>query len=161
MDLRIAKNILEKYYNGESSVQQERDLKIFLKKYKGNDDELVLAQHLFSTLNDEAEETIALDFDTIVGSNKVLKFKKPLYNYLASAAAVFLLAFAIAALIKTSQQTVVYAYIDGKPITNKKIAIAHSQKALYNISSQFNKGTKGLNHIEKLNKPVELLTVKK
>ena len=63
-------------------------------------------------------------------------------------------------MFQTSEK-VVYAYVDGQAIYDKQVAIEHSKKALYNISSQFNKGTNGLSYVSKLNKPVDLLTVKK
>ena len=161
MDLQIAKNILEKYYNGESTITDEQELQAFLTNYEGNDEELQVAKHLFESLNEDAQETVGIDFDSIVRQKRMIKFKKPVYNYVASIAAVLVMALVIGVLVTTSKQQVVYAYVDGKPITNKQEAIEQSQKALYNISSQLNKGTKGLKHMQNLNKPVELLTVKK
>lgn len=161
MDLRKAKQLLEKYYNGETSVQDEKKLQDFLLVYCGTDEDLQMAKYLFESLASESQEKVALDFETIIQQKPVIKFAKPVYNVWLAVAAVLLVAFVIGVLVKTTQRPIVYAYVNGTPITDQQVAMQQSQKALYNISSQLNKGTKGLILLNNLNKPAALLTAKK
>jgi len=64
-------------------------------------------------------------------------------------------------MLSNPQDQIVYAYVNGKPITDKQEAIAYSKQAMNTLSSNLNKGTSGLNYMEKLNKPADLLIVRK
>ena len=106
------------------------------------------------------EQKVDIDFNTIVNS-KPQKSHKRIFSLISGIAASLVLALSLTFILKTNNPPVVYAYINGKPITNKQVAMQYSKEALTNISTQFNKGTRGLKYINKINKPVELLTVKK
>ncbi|MBI9067388.1 MAG: hypothetical protein JEZ09_08860 [Salinivirgaceae bacterium] len=161
MELFEYKNLLEKYYEGNSTTHEEELLKEFVKGYRGNDEEFLMAKHMFNAMKTESKETVAIEFDSIVkNETPILKIRKPIRYLLSGLAASLLVGIMLTVLLKTSEK-VVYAYVDGQPIYDEQVAIEQSKKALLNISSQFNKGTKGLSYVNKMNKPVELLTVKK
>lgn len=159
MELQEYKDILKNYYEGLTSLEEESKLKSFLVQYSGDDTELVEAKVFFDIVNDDSKKTIEIDFESVTNSNSTIQFRK-LYMVLSGVAASLIIAISLTFLFTTSNSPIVYAYIDGQPITNKQEAIKYSQQALLSIQSNLNKGTKGLDYMDKLNKPIELLTVK-
>jgi hypothetical protein len=154
------KLLLEKYYEGQTSKQEDSQLRNLLKFYVGSDADLLEAQSMFSLYDNEANETVNIDFDKLIGKNKTHKVRK-VYFGLASAVAASLVAFAMLFMLSNPQDQIVYAYVNGKPITNKQEAIAYSKQAMNTLSSNLNKGTSSLNYMEKFNKPADLLIVSK
>ncbi|PKP09339.1 MAG: hypothetical protein CVU09_11720 [Bacteroidetes bacterium HGW-Bacteroidetes-4] len=154
------KQLLEKYYEGQTSKQEDRQLRNLLKLYVGSDAELLEAQSMFSLYDDEAKETVNIDFDKLIEQHKSHKVRK-VYFGLTTAVAASLIAFAMLFMLSNPQDQIVYAYVNGKPITDKQEAIAYSKQAMNTLSSNLNKGTSGLNYMEKLNKPADLLIVRK
>ncbi len=160
MELSIYKKLIEKYYQGQTSIEEEGTLKSYLKAYTGDNEEILEAKILLETVGKEGEETFNLSFDELMSKKKVITFSKVRVR-LAAVAAVLVIVLSLTFLLKSEREIVVYAYINGKPITDKAIALADTKKALNSISINLNKGTQSLNQLNKLNKPVELLTVKK
>lgn len=155
-----AKTILEKYYEGLTSKQEDKSLHDFLSSYEGADEELLEAKELFAFFREESEETLALDFTTITGEQPNRKVRKLyLWGTSVAAAAVLILSFIL--VFNYPQNKVVYAFVDGKPITNKQEALAYSKQAMTQLSNNLNKGTENLNYMGTLNMPEALLTVKK
>lgn len=159
MELQKFKNILEKYYEGTSLIEEEKQLKSFLDQYSGDDADLNEAKIFFGIINNDSTESVEIDFNNITNTKSVKKIKK-LYAVISGIAASLIIAFSLMFLLNTNKTPIVYAYIDGQPITNKQEALKHSQQALLSLQSNLNKGTNKLNHVNKINKPVELLTVK-
>lgn len=160
MERSDIKQLLAKYYGGQTSKQEDLQLRNLLKLYVGSDAELLEAQAMFSLYDEEANETVNIDFDTLVGKNKAHKVRK-VYFGLATAVAASLIAFAMLFMLSNPQEQIAYAYVNGKPITNKQEAIAYSKQAMNTLSSNLNKGTSSLNYMEKFNKPADLLIVRK
>ncbi len=160
MERSDIKQLLEKYYGGQTSKQEDLQLRTLLKLYVGSDADLLEAQAMFSMFDEEANETVNIDFDTLIGHNKTQKVRK-VYFGLATAAAASLIAFAMLFMLSTQQNQIVYAYVNGKPITDKQEALAYSKQAMNTLSSNLNKGTASLNYMEKLNTPADLLIVRK
>jgi len=157
MDLQQIKQLIAKYYEAETSHDEETQLKEWLKSYTGNDSELLEAKKLFGFYADEAHEEVDISFESIITEKTTIKFR-PIVAWISSVAAVLLIAFSLTFLTRTPKQPVVYAYINGKPITNKELAMKDTKKALMLMSASFNKGTDGLTQLSKLNEPMSLLT---
>lgn len=159
MELQKYKSILNKYYEGCSTIAEEQQLKHFLETYTGNDSDLTEAKVFFGFVSIESNETVNIDFETIIQAKPKTRVRK-IYAYTTAVAASIIIALLFTVLMNTNSQPIVYAYINGQPVTNKHEAIKYSQQALLSIQSNLNKGTQGLDYMNKLNKTVELLTVK-
>ena len=157
MDSQQIKELISRYYQAETSPDEESHLKEWLSTYSGDDSELLEAKTLFDFYTGETLEEVDLNFDEITGNKKTIKLR-PVLTWASSIAAALIIAFGLMFLIKTPKQPVVYAYIDGKPITDKKVAMQDTQKALMLMSNSLNKGTEGLAQLDKLNEPIRLLT---
>ncbi len=157
MELLEYKILLEKYFEGSSSLGEEKELKNFLQSYNGNDIELNDAKQLFGVLSEEKAQATVIELNKIIDQKPTLKIKR-FYSLVSGIAASLIIGLSLLFLLKTNNQPVVYAYINGQPIINKEIAIQYSKQALLTISTNLNKGTKSLNYMSKINKPVELLT---
>lgn len=156
MELLKYKILLDKYFEGSLSTDEEKMLKYFLQSYNGDDVDLNEAKQIFSVLKKESRQTIDIDFESLI--NKKSNFKNRLiYGVISGIAASLVIGLSLVFLLKTDNPPVVYAYINGQPITNKKIAIEQSKKALAILSTELNRGTNSLDYMNKMNKPVELL----
>jgi len=153
------KILLEKYFEGETSVEEENKLKLFLSSYQGKDADLVDGKKVFEILLEARNETVDIDFESVISKKPTLKLKR-VYGVLSGIAASLIIGLSITFLLKTNNPPIIYAYINGQPITDKEIAFQKSKQALLTISINLNKGTENLNYLNKINKPVELLTIK-
>lgn len=160
MELLEYKILLEKYFEGSSSLEEDQDLKTFLQKYTGDDTDLLEAKSIFKVMKEEKSETVNIDFDSIISQKSTLNLKR-IYGLISAIAASLVIGLVLMFLLKNNSTPVVYAYVNGQAITNKEVAIQQSKQALATISTNLNKGTQGLNYMNKMNKPLELLIVKK
>lgn len=154
------KELLEKYYEAQTTLDEERQMQRFLENYQGADQEINEAKMLFESFGKELKTTANISFDDIVNNKPVVKMPKLRY-VITGVAAALLIALTLTFWLNQDEQPVVYAYINGKPITDKELALNGTKQALFAVSENLNKGTQGLEQLNKLNKPAELLTVKK
>lgn len=159
MELLKYKILLEKYFEGSSSLDEEKTLKLFLQSYHGDDIDLNEGKQILSAFDEEKAHTIDIDFETLINKNPTRKIKQ-IYVVVSGIAASLIIGFSLLFLLQTNNSPVVYAYINGQPITNKEVAIEKSKQALAILSTKLNRGTNGLNYMNEMNKPVELLTNK-
>lgn len=152
--------LLEKYYEGQSSLAEEKQLRSYLENYQGNNTELLEAKMVFGIFDNASQETVAIDFETVTGEKPAGILRKIYFRIGAVAAAAVIVGLMILTL-NTSQQKVIYAYVNGQPITNKQEALAYSMQAMNELSTNLNKGTEHLNQMGKMQMPAMLLTVKK
>lgn len=159
MELIEANELLERYYDGETSQEQELALREFLAEYKGSEPALIQARQMFIAFSRTQKETSNLEFERITKPKRILINRWVQWS--GALAAAILIPIVLTVWLRTNPQPVVYAYINGKPITNKELALKDTQKALMALSDNMAKGTGPLKQIQILNKPVELLTFKK
>jgi hypothetical protein len=101
----------------------------------------------------ERKSTLKLD-DVIVNEKPTGKTRKIILWAMAACIALLISVF----VFNTERnEPEVYAYIDGKPITDKDVAMAETQKALLLISNKLNEGTSNLNHLKEFSKAEEIL----
>ncbi len=160
MELVEIKVLLEKYYEATTSLDEEKTLRRFLKDYHGNDSQLVEAKQMFLFFGKESEDAVTIDFESVINKETSSKTRR-LYGFASAIAASLIIGLSLLFLLKTSNPPVIYAYVNGQAITDKEQAIQYSKQALSTISTNLNKGTSGLNYMNKMNKPLELLTIKK
>lgn len=159
MELLKYKMLLAKYYEGNTSLKEESELRSYLEIYSGTDVEFIEAKIQFHFLEASQEETVNIDFETIVNKKKPTNTRK-LITIVSTLAACVIMGLLLVHLIDSRQEQVVYAYVNGQAITDKAEAIMYSRQALEKVSSNLNKGAHSLKYINKINKPVDLITTK-
>jgi hypothetical protein len=147
---------LDNYYEGLTSVADENKLRSYLKQYDGDNPELLEAKMLFGALDAEKSETLDLDFERFFEPKQPTKIRKMLI-YMGSIAAAAVIVLSVNFMLRVTEKPVIYAYINGEPISDKEVAIEYSKQAMKNLSVQFNKGTENLSCMSTLNKPAILL----
>jgi hypothetical protein len=156
MNLQEIEKILEKYYNGETTLDEEKQLRMF---FAGSE---VPAQwkHLagfFSYVGQEKEVKIESPeferkFDATVGEtrlSKIFDLRRPWIYWMAGVAASVLIMVAI---------FVKFDPLSGKindTYDNPEVAYVQAKKILMFVSTQMNKGTKDLHQIDKFEKGLQ------
>jgi len=152
MDYQKIKKLTNKYFEGNTSLQEEKKLIRFFNEEKNIPSELNYAKSFFLFITEEKSKT----YDKAIHPNRL---KPKLIYYISGiAASILIAAFLILSHSKTENE-IIYAYINGKPIYDKNEAERYSKLALYSISQNLDAGTKNLSYLSKLNK-IELLIKK-
>lgn len=155
MDYNKVKELLNRYFDGKSSLEEEQLLKEYFTYTKEIQEELKPAKALFDQLSKEASEQC--DIEPVIPQSK---------NWISTRFAIRLAASIVllCGLFYFFQQPTdkpPYAYINGKAVTDQNIAIKETKKALFSITTRLNRGTKDLSKLSKLNKVQLMLTSKK
>jgi hypothetical protein len=145
------KRLIEKYYNGESTEQEENILKDYFRK--GNIPEGYEAEKLiFSYYTDSAEiPGPSIDFESRImagidasgrniGSQKLKRYLLPV---LSVAAGLLILVGSYFLIVKKAET--------GDTFTDPKLAYAETIKILRDVSSQLNHGARVLEPVAKIN----------
>jgi hypothetical protein len=152
MDYNKIEKLLEAYFEGNTSVSEENELKEF---FKNSDipEQFMYAKGLFNFYADEK----SLKSQQI--SIKTKQKSRNMFLYISGIAASILIAMFFVFSVQTTNDDVIYAYYNGKPITDKVLAEKYTRQALLAMSQNLDKGTKNLNQLNQLNK-VEMLIKK-
>ena len=147
MNYKEIEILLEKYFDGESSLAEENLLKHYFLNNKRTHKEFDYAKAMFVQFKQEK------------GIQYSSKSKgRTLFLRIATvAASIALIAVIAFNQIETSPK-IIYCYIDGKAITDKKIAINEVQSALNLVSRNLNRGTKELDQLSKFYESTLLIT---
>lgn len=151
MDYIKIEILLEKYLEGNSSVQEEIELRSFFNETKDLPEKLLYAKEMFRYFGDEKS----------IEYTKEFKRKKPsrifnLYTLSGLAASLLLAMFFIFSNYNTEEK-IIYAYINGEPITDINIAKNHTKLILYDASQKINTGTEYMNRVGDLLNPESLI----
>lgn len=133
MELQI-KKLKEKYWNGETTVEEEKELKTLLHKQEGNNPEKIFFEELEERKQDEGK----IEFT----------YPKTRNNFIwkiSSIAATIIILIAFAIGYNSYEQP------DPYEITNPEQAYEVSLQALRLVSSELNKGMTYSSRIEKIN----------
>ena len=144
MDYKHIKDLLDQYFEGNTSVAKEQELREFFNNEKHIPTELEYGKALFSFIKDEK----------LITHKKSIRFKKPtpkMLYYISGIAASLFLGIFLTVMNTGPKNEIIYAYINGKPITDKNIAAKYSKQALLAVSQNLDHGTKNLNYLSKLN----------
>ncbi len=145
MDYKRIKDLLDQYFEGNTSVAEETELREFFNNEEQIPAELEYGRALFSFLKEEK----------IITHKKAINSKKPRYRvllYISGIAASLFLGIFLTFMNTEPENEIIYAYINGKPITDKNIAAKYSKQALLAVSQNLDHGTKNLDYLSKLNK---------
>lgn len=155
MDRRTIKELLAKYYNGESSDAEEQVLRYYF--HSGEvPDEFRYDQELFRSMHDEKSKIPAgISFDKMIDnalaghvqeprSTGINRFMKSWYRVAAAAVILAGLSGALYLSLHHKENPTVADYT----ITDPKQAYAEAKKALMMVSENLNKGTSGLGKLQ-------------
>lgn len=146
------KRLVEKYYNGESSEEEENTLKDFFRKNnvpKGYEAEKEIFSY-YTGLEDIPEPSIDFEARILAGidaSERVTgsqKTKRYIISVMSAAAGLLLLAGSYFFFVKKSETADTF--------TDPKIAYAETVKILRDVSFQLNHGARVLEPVSKINK---------
>lgn len=155
MEYKDIDTLLEKYMACESSLEEEKQLRLYFQTKKEFPEKHLKFKYLFRYFEELSKEKSAVKLEEILEKSKPsLKVKKIIIWAMAASIALLISVFVFNS-SKTDQK--VYAYINGKPVADKDVAIAEAQKALLLISNNLNEGTSNLNHLKAFNKAEEIL----
>lgn len=162
MDLKLIEDLLNKYYQGETSLEEERKLKEFFIQ-EIIPESLRQEQIKFKFYSNASKESIDINFEKKLlkdysSKNKTIPLRQYNRTLLRIAASILLIFGTYFYINRTSsfKEKNVYGTSD-----NPELAYAETKKALLLISQKLNKGTKNLNKLSKLNEMQNLLTNKK
>ncbi len=145
MDYKHIKDLLNQYFEGNTSIADEQELRSFFNNKERIPADLEYGKALFSFIKDEKN----ISYNNSINNKK--SHSRLLYYISGIAASLFLGIFLY--IIKPEPKNkIIYAYINGKPITDKNIATNYSKQALLAISQNLDRGTKNLDYLGQLNK---------
>ena len=152
MDYKKIEKLLDKYFEGNTSILEENELKDFFKNSE-IPEKFMYAKALFNFYVDENS------IKSQQMSSKTKHKRRNLFLYISGIAASILIALFFVFSVQTTENKVIYAYYNGKPIRDKVLAEKYTKQALLAVSQNLDKGTKHLNQLTQLNK-IEMLIKK-
>lgn len=161
MDIKELRKLLQKYYNGETTLREEEVLKKYFTGNQNIDEEFLAEKEQFVMFDKAKRQDVPFkdfekDLEQIIDNQKVKypNFRSnKIWIQIAGIAASILIIFGVYNSIK---------YFAGKPeykdtIDDPQIAYKETKNALLYISEKFNYGTRELNNVSKLNNGVQKL----
>ena len=144
------KALIEKYFEGETSLEEEARLRDYFNSGQEVPDDLREFQPLFQHFSTEREQVLSDDFDEVLfqkmdtTETKVVQMRTWPRQLLRVAAVGTVLVVAMIFLQKTNTTQAQQASIDWSKyeIKDEKVAYEETVKALKLLSSKLNKGTK-------------------
>lgn len=160
MDINQVKLLLTKYFDGETTLEEERMLQGYFSDETEIPDELITYRQQFMLLSSSARtehDTGKLDLrisEMIDNLDTALPKQgrgKSLYRYLAAASIVLMLGVSGILIYQARSSAVTDTYAD------PKIAYLEAQRALMYVSQKMNKGIDPLYNVSKINAGTEQL----
>lgn len=161
MDWNNIKQLLEKYYNAETTILEEQVLKSVLQR-DDVPEELKVDAKLFTTYKNIHKEDLN-DFKPNHRIQFLGKKTISIPKLIGVAASFLILCFFGVQFIQESpscKSENVLAVINNEPICDEEIAKQKALEALQLVSTKLNKGTKDLNYIKALNTPKSITNKK-
>ncbi|RLD64861.1 MAG: hypothetical protein DRI95_09930 [Bacteroidetes bacterium] len=158
MEYKELEILLDKYFEGNTTLEEEQKIREFFLKNSDLPAKLVKTKAMFEFFQKETEKRIELPLIQIVNrqSEKNTNRRK-IYFLISGIAASILILISVFNFSDNSEEQKVYAYINGKPIINEQVAKMEAKRALLLVSSNFNHGAKNLNHLTSFSKAEELI----
>lgn len=158
MEFKNLEILLDKYFEGNTTLDEEQQIREFFRKNADLPEKLMETKAMFEFFQKESEKQVEFQFAPTLTkkSTKNTTIRKVYYLVSGIAAAIVLL-ISIVTYSDNSEEQKVYAYINGKPIMNEQVAKMEAKKALLFVSSKFNKGTENLKHLSIFSKAEDVV----
>jgi hypothetical protein len=160
MDINQVKLLLTKYFDGETTLEEEKMLQGYFSDETEIPDELITYRQQFMLLGSSARtehDTGQLDLrisemiDNLDAAAPKQGRSKSLYQYFAAASIILMLGFSGILIYQARSSAVTDTYAD------PKIAYQEAQRALMYVSHKMNKGIDPLSNVSKINTGTEQL----
>ena len=131
--------LLNKYFEGETSLQEEQTLKEYFLNADNVPAKWNYAKAMFTGFSSNKEVT----------SHTVAVKKKgmPLKRIATAVAVVALLSVSVALFVPKEKE--IYCYVNGKPVTDYELALKHAERAFGIMEKEISKPAQSLDLIEK------------
>ena len=149
--------LLEKYFEGLTSLEEEQALRDFF----ANTDDLKPDWQQAKLMLDHFKGEREVTFESPIHPVQIQKRAYSLWKLSGIAAGLLMLLTAGWFYVQPVNQSVTYAYINGKAVTEKSVALEEMKKALALMSENLNQGTKGLEKLSKLEETRQSVAKKK
>jgi len=144
--------LIEKYFEGESSLKDEIVIQRFLLENEDLPEKYEHLKAIFLFFDNSREQKSSLKFESIATKSPK---KRNIFRLLFyAAAASIVLAFGIWFLTSQPEEKKIYAYINGKPVENEEQAYKEAQKALLMFSKNLNEGTQKIKPLSEFDKAI-------
>jgi hypothetical protein len=155
MEFKEIDRLINKYFEGESSLKEEIMIRKFLIDTDPLPENYERLKAMFLFFDSEAQNQSHLKMEELIPVKRKQRKLRQIF-YLAAAASIAIV-FGIWALSHHDDEKKVYAYINGKPIENREMAYKEAQKALLLVSKNLNKGTEKIHHLSEFDKAISIL----
>ena len=145
MDYKAIEQLLEKYFDGHSSLEEEQQLQQFFEKNKKLPPALESAALMFRHFQGESAETMPQPIMRVSRNRQ----RNRIWQLSGIAASILIVLSAIFWMPGSMDQGPAYAYINGQPVNNEEVALEEMKKALSIMTSHLNQGTEGLSQLSK------------
>jgi len=158
MELNEIDQLLDKYFEGETSLEEEAQIKVFLQSKDLLPEKYKRIKAMFSFYQATKNESSELKIENLIPFHKKERKSFRILYYAVAASAAIL--FGIWFMQDSKIEKPVYAYINGKPVENQELAYKEAQKALMLVSKNLNEGTKNIGHLSELDKALSSVSGK-
>lgn len=146
MDYKEVDKLLGKYFDGISSLEEEQALRYFFASQDKLKPEWQHAKAMLAHFESEKEVT----FETPIRQLQDHRKQINLWRLSGIAASLLILVTAGWFYLRPMDEPVTYAYVNGKAVTEKAVALEEMRKALTLMSDNLSQGTNGLGKLSKL-----------
>lgn len=151
MDLKQVEQLLSKYWEGETSLTEEKQLQQFF-SYGDVPAHLLVYRDLFVAEEITLNPDLGLDFDREVLEKLEVTEKSTSWNFMRIAAVGFILIVISIGLFKLDNTTNTQSTAQEDTFNNPEEALAETKKAFAMMSVAFNKGQQPVMNMVKLDK---------
>ena len=151
MDYNRIELLLHKYLEGSSTIKEENELKVFFTTNDEVPERFLFAKNIFCFFSEEKSNIQA----------KKVEPRKPLnrtkFYYLTGIAASLIFGMFLLFSNDNAENKVIYAFIDGKAITDISVAENYTKQILLSATKNLDKGTKSLYYASQFTNPISLI----
>ena len=160
MKSKEIRGLLEKYFEGTSSQEEEAKIRSFFRNSTYIPQNLQKEKAIFDYFEREKQVTADVGITSVTGGPTAFSSKKRNLIYLFSGIAATLLLLAGLFLFQSPKpsEEKVYVVVNGEPVRNRELAIEQTKEALSMVSENFQKGTKELEYLAKFHETQQFVT---
>lgn len=155
MDYKNIDDLLKKYFESQTSREEESVLRAFLQSEAGTSDKYLQARAMFAFFSKEKSLESKLKIGQIVTKKAKVSRTRRMYFYAMAASIALLISFFFMQDNRPEKQVLIY--INGQPVENQEVALAEAQKALLLVSKNLNDGTENLNYLSEFGTAEKIL----
>ena len=155
MDFNKADKLLDNYFAGKTSLEEEKWLQEYFNSEEEMPPEQVYAADMFRFFRQEAAS------EYLENEGPAARFRRGSILKVAIIAAAILILIAALLFLQKPAEPVTYAYMNGVPITDKETAMQETEKTLALVSEKLNQSTADLSHLSRLTDIKEKFTKEK